>query len=97
MAETSIPVQPAGPPAVQPAPLQLKLTSSADSGAAPGVAPGMVVAQAMCLVDDQGRVVLPMTERTGRRMLAMLTYLCRLTAEASGTIYAPPTQDDDAL
>jgi hypothetical protein len=92
MPETTIAVQPAGT-VVQPAPLALKLSSSADPGA-PGTVPSMVVAQAMCLVDDQGRAYQPLTELTGRRILQMLTYLAQVTCNADDTIFAPPNRDD---
>ncbi len=87
MAEISIPVQPAGsavPGAIPPPPLQLKMFSAVDSSG------NAVLIQGMCLVDDQGRPYVPLTEATGQQMVKLLGHLIRTIVDnGQGGMYPP--------
>lgn len=97
MAETSIPIQPAAAPGTPPAPQQLKMFTVPDAlGGQTGAAPQMVSVQAMCLVDDQGRAYVPMTEVTGRKLVRLLDQLCRMQSDRNGVLYSPDNAGPDA-
>jgi hypothetical protein len=84
MAESSIQVQPAATaPAGQPAPAPAALKMI--------VLPDGTLAQAMCFVDDQGRVQQLMTEATGQRIAALLLHIATTLANANGVF--PPSDD----
>ena len=78
MAETSVPVQPAGTTqaGAAPAPLQLKMVAPSDGSG--------TQTQGVTLFDDQGRSVQPMTEATGQQIVRLLTQLVAMTAVATG-------------
>ena len=97
MAETSISIQPATAPGPQAAPLQLKMFTVPDAiGGQTGLPPTMQAVQAMCLVDDQGRAYVPMTEATGRKLVRLLDQLCRIESFAYGVLYTPDNTGPDA-
>jgi hypothetical protein len=88
MAETSIQVQPAGtaqPGQPAPPPAALKMIQLPDG----------TLAQAMCLVDDQDRILQPMTEATGQRIATLLLNIATSLAIAHGTL--PPSDDTAGL
>ena len=88
MAETSIPVQPAAAQgAVPPPPLPLKMVQASDSS-------GTEI-QAVCLFDDQGRAMYPMTEATGQRIVQLLSQLVSMTAQYNGALL--PSDDAATL
>jgi hypothetical protein len=84
MAETSIQVQPAATTTGTPAPQPIKMAVASDGS-------GTEI-QAVCLFDDQGRAVLPMTEATGQQIVRLLTQLLNQGAVATGGFLA----SDDA-
>ena len=85
MAETSLPIQPAATTAGAPPPAQpIKMVAPSDGS-------GTEI-QAVCLFDDQGRAVLPLTEATGQQIVRLLTQLVNQGAVATGGFVA----SDDA-
>lgn len=86
MAETSVNIQPAqtsqGAP---PAPLPLAMVSVPDGKG------GVVLAQQVCLCDDQGDTYVPLTEATGQQLLYVMTKLHNLFARANNLLELPDT------
>lgn len=84
MADQVVPVTPATQaPAATPVPLRMA-NSPNDSGVS-------VVTQAVYLVNDQGRVMTPMTEETGQDILAAIKELHTCLARFTGDL-APSTR-----
>lgn len=95
MAETSIPVQPAASGAPVAQPLQLKMITALDGLGGQAGPLGMVAIQAMCLVDDQGRIYQPMTEATGQQIVRLLGQLIKTTVEQGQGGFYP--QEENAF
>jgi hypothetical protein len=84
MAETSVNIQPAQVGQGVPAPpKQLAMIVLPDG------AGGTVLAQQVCLVDDQGDTYVPLTEATGMKILGILTRIHNLIAEQNNNLKLP--------
>ena len=90
MADSSLPVQPASPAPVS-APAQVKVFTL------PGPGGTTVLAQAVAIVDDQGRLVAPLTESTGQALLEAIVNLTQVLVDQGQGALMPSSRSGVSL